>query len=900
MLIQFDEDFLGTAAVSLRSSLKYRRGWNKEGPTVQLLRKFMPRGSKGFRAYIPVGRTASNQNIVVPLPVRLAVRKAGFKITNYLAKKCVKLSDKEQKNEFNIGKVISKDPVAKAAFDNDPQLQNSSHSEFTMVVSCHPYDIIGMSTGRSWDRESCMRLQDYRDDHSDGVNKHFMEKDVAEGTLVAYVVRSADTNIEKPLGRCLLKPFVDETGDNILYRRETRIYGNPVPGFSETINRFLRKLNAGIPAGTYHMKKGLYNDGVGHRQIVDSSATENENRIDWTVVDDRSTLEARPALFPSFVEHMMKNVKAELTEPDRAIRTILALSRGVPVRFVKQAARLISTNEEMSYAMFSAIVHGSDGSINAPAFLKSKSLRRAINNMRQGDDYAEDTAAVTLLGSADSHKYFMSRRDTLENNLEDAEAIIKGHLKLLPADIQSRPQLHKFVYLLADITRGASSYGVVEDQETAHEILSTIPSIDTKLNPQEADSIGRLLDYGMGNDIHAAVYVLSLIKNGERGTAEFIANRMKREGFAEAMKNRRLAKIFLTLKGVSENIARHIASAAVLLVEDNAANDEAVTRDILAIVSKLDIFNVFSADNYYMFLRFHPQLVEQVFYSDYRGQDADAVYQALTNLGTLETICTVFNKKPLTPRNEAQRELFEIFCSLIDISEISIPVMPDFNYDPEKILKILAANTSLMGNHITDLGLDPAKYPQFLLPTTAKYIAVQTFLGDDNGAYYLNAAKANGCESFCRILADVFDNPMFRTMSQLQYTFPEWSGTSLRKMPTNESGIIKEIAAVSHTGDMEKLQTMYNNAYNMVVRAEQFISDFMKLTDRSQGKNMVINFAEKFGFTEDEVKAAGVFVMDLYNRLMERQDSYHHALRVFPAVLDKGEIEMSTDPKHMV
>src|SRR5690606_39759878 len=64
------------------------------------------------------------------------------------------------KNEFNIGKVVAKNPIAKAAFDNDPQLQNSKDSKINVVISCHPYDIIGMSTGRDWDRQSCMRLDD--------------------------------------------------------------------------------------------------------------------------------------------------------------------------------------------------------------------------------------------------------------------------------------------------------------------------------------------------------------------------------------------------------------------------------------------------------------------------------------------------------------------------------------------------------------------------------------------------------------------------------------------------------------------------------------------------------------------------------------------------------------------
>src|SRR5690606_26640424 len=96
------------------------------------------------------------KTVSVPPAVRYALKKAGFVVTDYLAKKCVKIADIEQKNEFNIGKVIAKDQHAKAAFDNDPQLQNSNSLETLVVLSCHPYDIIGMSTGRSWDKTSCI------------------------------------------------------------------------------------------------------------------------------------------------------------------------------------------------------------------------------------------------------------------------------------------------------------------------------------------------------------------------------------------------------------------------------------------------------------------------------------------------------------------------------------------------------------------------------------------------------------------------------------------------------------------------------------------------------------------------------------------------------------------------
>jgi len=275
---------LATAAVSMRTTLKYRRDWNKNGPAVKLLQSLMPQGGKkkGYRLYMEPGKQMKLR-FTVPPAVRVAVQKAGYIITDYLAKKCVKASDKDQKNVFNIGKVIAKDPHAKAAFDNDPQLQNTKTSRIQVVISCHPYDIIGMSTGRSWDNQSCMRLKDFREGYDNGKYNRHVKNDVAEGTLVAYAIHADDTNIQKPLCRCLIKPFVNEDGD-VLYRRETSVYGNPVPGFTQSLNGFLRKINAHVPEGFYEVVDGLYNDGAGtshqHRIVDEESAIEAEDIVE--------------------------------------------------------------------------------------------------------------------------------------------------------------------------------------------------------------------------------------------------------------------------------------------------------------------------------------------------------------------------------------------------------------------------------------------------------------------------------------------------------------------------------------------------------------------------------------------------------------------------------------------
>lgn len=277
---------MSLAAVSMKTTLKYRRGWNKHSPAVTALQEMMPTGNgkKGYRLYIDIGQRAKT-HYSVPASVRAAVTRAGFVITDYLAKKCVKAADKEQKNVFNIGKVIAKDQHAKAAFDNDPQLQNSKAAHPQVVISCHPYDIIGMSTGRDWDKQSCMRLDDGISNVGNvHANMKYVKHDVAEGTLVAYAIQSDDNNIQKPLCRMLIKPFRNAKGD-VLYRREGRVYGNPVPGFIATINKFLRKFNEKAPDGRYEMSQKLYDDlNRGHT----IEHTKEDRVLVTDVIDDPS------------------------------------------------------------------------------------------------------------------------------------------------------------------------------------------------------------------------------------------------------------------------------------------------------------------------------------------------------------------------------------------------------------------------------------------------------------------------------------------------------------------------------------------------------------------------------------------------------------------------------------
>lgn len=311
-------DFVGLAAVSMKTALKYRRKWNKEAPSVKMLQEMMPNiagQKKGYRLYLERGHRRTHYTI--PPSVRSAVKREGYVITDYLAKKCVKAADAEQKNQYNIGKVIAKYPQAKTAFDNDPVLQNSKSDQILVVVSCHPYDVIGMSTGRDWDQYSCMRLDDGVVNVGDegGYNSH-VEHDVAEGTMVAYAIRGDDKNINDPLCRCLIKPFLNKDG-NVLFRRENDVYGNNVPGFMAILGQFLRQFNANVPEGLYYLNDKLYNDGIGN--------THEHRKIDANDLTLTDVMEDQNVLMPYIQQELNKGTE----DSEHKIAEIFSLRRNL-------------------------------------------------------------------------------------------------------------------------------------------------------------------------------------------------------------------------------------------------------------------------------------------------------------------------------------------------------------------------------------------------------------------------------------------------------------------------------------------------------------------------------------------------------------------------------------------
>ena len=216
------------------------------------------------RIYIPVGSAPVSDN---------QVTKPNEQVLNYLQEKNYQLDNymlgtafmPDGKRTIKIGKLLSNQPELKKLFDNDPSRRAARKVEgkLLVVISKHPYDILGASFDRGW--TSCVNLQD-------GGNAKPFKKSIQHGLLVAYLVKSDDKNINKPVARILIRPYF--MGANVVVDPDGEEYGTAPAGFRRVVEKFTDWVNTGSPKGKYTAPKGMYLDQAPkellHKVDVDS------------------------------------------------------------------------------------------------------------------------------------------------------------------------------------------------------------------------------------------------------------------------------------------------------------------------------------------------------------------------------------------------------------------------------------------------------------------------------------------------------------------------------------------------------------------------------------------------------------------------------------------------------
>lgn len=243
-------------------------------------------GHKGRRIYIDYGQKDMKKPIEPPKAIDEFLKAKGFRLEDYREGIAFDKHDRA----VRLGKAL-KDPSLKRMFDNDPRRQ--ARSKYSIVISNHPYDIAGMSTGRTgW--HSCMTL-------GTGSNQHYVPQEIAAGSLIAYLIGEKDRNVERPVARVLLKPFY--SSDNKVFWLPDVVYPRDVPAFEkfrtqvrQWANKYLNKGNIAKQDKTHTtMNRLSYEDGMSDQAtFVDLASPKAKELLHVDKYNSREIVSTQP------------------------------------------------------------------------------------------------------------------------------------------------------------------------------------------------------------------------------------------------------------------------------------------------------------------------------------------------------------------------------------------------------------------------------------------------------------------------------------------------------------------------------------------------------------------------------------------------------------------------------
>ena len=165
---------------------------------------------------------------------------------------------------MSIGKILSRgikagivDASILHKFTTDPMRASATNPKYKkklmVVISRHPDDIGSMSTDRKW--ASCMNIDT-------GVEKEYVPIEIAEGSIVAYLILANDLKIDDPYARLLIKPFINSNDGSVALGVQDKVYPPDAPKeFSDIVVDWADNVNASRKlTGLFKLSSRVYND----------------------------------------------------------------------------------------------------------------------------------------------------------------------------------------------------------------------------------------------------------------------------------------------------------------------------------------------------------------------------------------------------------------------------------------------------------------------------------------------------------------------------------------------------------------------------------------------------------------------------------------------------------------
>jgi len=270
-------EVLLTEKLPLSTAKKYVKGWDKSRYE-EIFKKYTD-DPKAYRIYLPLQAPRSLKANVIQKKVEDVLNSKGYTLSDYVGGYAIE-KDKEKPRIMKIGKLLD-DEELRQKFANDSARASSKNKSLIAVISRHPYDIAGMSTDRGW--RSCMNLED-------GCHRDFVPIDIKEGTIVAYLIDAEDKNIEKPVARMLIKPFVNiDKPEEAVFGIENKIYGTSDRSFKATVIKWVNEVNDSKKLnGIFVINPLVYRDSEKSDIIVKGDQDEDTKKIikDWKNIAD--------------------------------------------------------------------------------------------------------------------------------------------------------------------------------------------------------------------------------------------------------------------------------------------------------------------------------------------------------------------------------------------------------------------------------------------------------------------------------------------------------------------------------------------------------------------------------------------------------------------------------------
>jgi hypothetical protein len=360
------------------------KSWDKNR-YAQIFSKY-PHDRNAYRIYLPLPPTTPTSKIEPLIQQKLATK--NYKISDYVSGMAT-----DGRRQMRIGKLLSDDPQLTKQFANDPA-RSATKQDLMVVISRHPYDIAGMSTGRGW--TSCMNLHD-------GENAHYVPAEIEGGTLIAYLVNVNDKNIEKPLARTLIKPFINVINPtDIAFGIENKVYGTGTASFVDVVSRWVNDVNnARALNGIFQFNPKSYRDVYGDdfRTVITLGKHDtDQTQIDQIIADPDNIQYIKD---PSY-ELQMTAVKQE----GQVIRFIKDPSYELQLAAVNQNGNAIQYIKDPSEEVQLAAVNQNGRALQYIKYPSYELQLAAVNQNGNAIQYIKDPseevqlAAVTQYGRA--------------------------------------------------------------------------------------------------------------------------------------------------------------------------------------------------------------------------------------------------------------------------------------------------------------------------------------------------------------------------------------------------------------------------------------------------------------------------------------------------------------------